>query len=906
MFWWGGGAESPSGPTVVEADGSSTGTSTLAGVSGKIASVVSAATGAASAAVLASAIVLSSISSSGVASAQASGAYINSSTGSSTGTSSVQSNSLSVVAASSSSAGTSVASSNSLSVISVPASSNGTSSVNSDSSSVSSSVGGATSVSTVSASSTSISSSVASSSGTSSNLYTGNSVLSSDGVSSGSSSSLSTSSAISQSTASSSGTSSPVGSSSYYILSNGNSQGTCTTNFVLASIAQSAASSITTSSTTGVTSTILSSSGSVFGTSSSFGQSSFFAASVFNSIDTSLADGQSETVLAGYVANSSGSSTALGFGTLVVSAEFNSTGSSVVTSNSSLLRNSEFSSSGDSNTIFDAVVILPSNVLSEGTSTALFDSIHIIAASGNSDSHSDVNGRSELPPTKDVKVEIVKPAVRKPFFLPPRDKNILARQSNDLFKLAVSSITYFVRENSDKEPEDFLYLESAEQELVLGTKYSTRAFVKKVPLKATLKKFGLEEARDIYVEFRKDDLKRRSLPEPVVGSYFIVEKEFYKVTENSNDDYVDHYDHNINYSILGMKVKNSSFKEFEAVENKKQKTLFFSNQDKDNAIRQASDLFRVSVPSLTYFVREGADKEPEDLIYMESADQELVLGKQYSIRAFVRKVPLVATANKYGLEEMRNLEVGFKVDDFVKRSIPKPIIGSHFIVENEFYKVVNTTNSGYVDHLDNYIDYVVIGEKLRNYTFKDFEVLDGEKLSTLFFGSQDIKNLSNNHSFLFKKVFSMHTFIERKYDENVDLLYLENLDKSNLPGVRYELPAFVLTNPTKKKLLKFGIQEERDLQIELSVALSLEYLKKVDTVVGHGDGLPDIGSVMIFRGEPYIILDSTPQYYHGNTEAKIGKNLFAKKLKNSMFVDSKLSEISEEIIGAGSIDPYGG
>lgn len=343
------------------------------------------------------------------------------------------------------------------------------------------------------------------------------------------------------------------------------------------------------------------------------------------------------------------------------------------------------------------------------------------------------------------------------------------------------------------------------------------------------------------------------------------------------------------------------------------KPFLLTPKDRGIQARQSNDLFKLSMSSITYFIKEGSDTEPEDLMYLESSDQELVLGKRYNTRAFVRKTPLKTTLKKFGIEEKRDIQVEFRKDYLRKKLLPEPTMGSFFIVEKELYHITETSNSGYTDHYSDddsgnsaNIQYVVLGMKIKNSTYNNFDVEEDEKLGTLFFGKQDVKTMSDNHSFLFKKVFAKHIFIENSIDENVDLLYLENLDKNNLPGKRYELPAFVLMNPTSKKLSKFGVYEERDLQIELSYSLSYKYLKRDDIKIEHYDGLPDISSIMIFHGEPYIVLDSSPQYYNGNTEVKIGKLLFAKKLKNSIFKDGASSEQApEEVITIGSIDPYG-
>lgn len=80
--------------------------------------------------------------------------------------------------------------------------------------------------------------------------------------------------------------------------------------------------------------------------------------------------------------------------------------------------------------------------------------------------------------------------------------------------------------------------------------YHVRAQVELTPKKATLKKFGLNEERDLMVTVDVGVLDREELPVPDVGDLVIVQGENYKILDFFKADYFWHQEDNLTVVLM--------------------------------------------------------------------------------------------------------------------------------------------------------------------------------------------------------------------------------------------------------------------------------------------------------------------------------------------------------------------
>lgn len=332
---------------------------------------------------------------------------------------------------------------------------------------------------------------------------------------------------------------------------------------------------------------------------------------------------------------------------------------------------------------------------------------------------------------------------------------------------------------------------------------------------------------------------------------------------------------------------------------------FVSEQDAALISKQQADMYVKSYPKIRFYFRPNDFNI--DLLYSEHPEVNFTLWPYHEVAAFAKYTAQGATLKKFGVEEWRDIQVSLSIPLLQRLGIPLPTAGTVFAVQGEFYLVEDAFQIDKVGNTSIKMTMVVFGLKIRPSAIFGAENYppNRDTTKTLFGKARDFMYLAKSQADVFMRTTQDLLYIDRDSDSpDFDVLYLEDTTEHKLKGFRYTLPSYVIAEPNKKKLKKFGLESDRAIQVFVSKYLMDKLIPKERYDKNHLSPYPDNGTIVIYENEPFQIVDSDPIYYYGNTEMAVGYVLMAKKLRPSTSTTVEDDTETSEEVAPTFIDIY--
>lgn len=338
---------------------------------------------------------------------------------------------------------------------------------------------------------------------------------------------------------------------------------------------------------------------------------------------------------------------------------------------------------------------------------------------------------------------------------------------------------------------------------------------------------------------------------------------------------------------------------------KRSKQLFLPARDRRMMAKYQAGVYKATFQDALYMKNKG--EEIFDPLYLENVDDRANIGDTYHVKIFVHLEPQSGEFTSEGMIKERKAQIDFSLEYLKERKIPYPTLGDMVLIEKELYRVLGIVKRDYFDHTFTPLVYAVVASKVRPSSINNYEDIIDQEIpkSPLLLPEKDANFIARQFASYHERAFSKITFIDRNFDStDFDSFYMEDIEDWKVKGVRYEIPCYVRLNPNETRLKDIGVDVERDIEISMSKKLAEKYIPREKlygsenaSEFGNRFKYPNVGTVFLVEGEPYVVTFYHPEYYFGNiyreSDRNLGITLFGKKIRPSSF-DPKERDFKED------------
>jgi len=305
-------------------------------------------------------------------------------------------------------------------------------------------------------------------------------------------------------------------------------------------------------------------------------------------------------------------------------------------------------------------------------------------------------------------------------FFPTSDAGFLKSLQGDLYRRAFKKIPIWYRE--PVETFDFFYTEDMKQYLESGERQDAPAYVHLEPRKSRLKKYGIEDHRDLLIYFSIAELDRLSLKKPRTGCVVVIEKEYYLITDVIPQNYLGHTGKYSTLVAFGVKQKVSSIESMaEIPEPVPDKNSIFAPKNDYNFISGLTSVAHKKTFSKINVLKRSPDHS-HDVFYGEAWNENWP-GTRFIVDGYLNLTPQKSTLYKYGLEKQRVIMAVFSRENLKNINLDVDV-DCFLIVEGEPYQVTYFYHKYFFGNTEEWSTLVVFGVKYKPSSVEEVKLGD--------------------------------------------------------------------------------------------------------------------------------------------------------------------------------------